>query len=1550
MGFSSKTGISLASGFKYQAQSPLDLRRAVDTITERDELVTINAAWEGMHVYVKADKKTYEYRGGTTWTPVLAGSMYIHPTYTARTSGLYKITVDGTGHISGATAVTKADITALGIPGSDTKYGVFKAATADAAGGTGLVPAPAKGAQGLFLRGDNVWAKPTDTTYNDATTSAHGLMTAADKTKLDGIASGANKYTHPATHSIDMITETTDKKVMTAAERTKLAGIAEGANKYIHPNYTARTSGLYKVTVDSTGHISAVAAVTKADITGLGIPSSDTWRGIQNNLTSTATDQSLSAAQGKWLNENKATITTLTNENLDKVTTPGFYNAGGGNSVTNKPSGVDNFGMIVVHSASGDYYTQIVYAADKSYRRVCSNGTWGNWSQDILTDTKYTHPTYNAKASGLYKVTVDGTGHVSAVAAVTKADITALGIPGQDTNTTYNDVTTSAHGLMTAADKVKLNGIAAGANNYIHPSNHALSMITETDTLKIMTADERTKLAGIEAGANKYTHPTYNAKASGLYKVTVDGTGHVSAVAAVTKADITGLGIPGSNTTYNAATTTTPGLMSAADKAKLDGIAAGANKYTYTHPNSGVTAGTYKSVTVDAQGHVTGGSNPTTLAGYGITDAAKSSHNHKASDITDNIPASKISGVLSLDNIPKAALERQVPVADDTARFKLTTDDVQNGDVVKVKSTGLMYFVTDQTKLNSADGYMEFTAGSAASVPWTGVTGKPSTFTPSSHKHAISDITSLQDALNGKAANKDMTAATANTAGAAGLVPAPAAGKQGQFLRGDGTWSTPTNTTYNDATTSTHGLMTAADKTKLDGIASGANKYVHPSYTAKASGLYKVTVDASGHVSAATAVTKADITALGIPAQDTNTTYSTGTASASGLTKLYTGTGSATDGTMTQKAITDALNGKSGTGHTHNYAGSSSAGGVANSAAKLATARTVSGGTDITMSYSYDGSANSSASIGYYSTSATNGNTNNYPFHRFAKLDNITGSYMDKTMTVLLTQDYNDGAFGIARISLRTNNVANKDISQAEVRWLVRSGFNADAIQVGIYNVAGATYADAFLKLGGTYACTVIRAIASGNRGSIARTWTLISSREVDSTTSSDPKTSTESYVNIATAGTKLHNQAYSTTVSGSDSGTTSYANGAGSASYTTKMQTYKQGSTSETYGTQYPLYAQWEDSKNVRLKCDGYTVKTSYSDNAGSATKATQDSAGQQINTTYIKGLSVSGRTITYTRGDNTTGTITTQDTNTTYADATTSAHGLMTAADKTKLNGIATGANNYSHPTNSGNKHIPSGGSAGQILRWSADGTAVWGSDNNTTYSVFKGATSSAAGGTGLVPAPATGNAGQYLRGDGTWATPTNTTYSDATTSAHGLMTAADKTKLNGIATGANNYTHPTTSGNKHIPSGGSSGQILKWSSDGTATWAAETNTWRGIQNNLTSTSTDQSLSAYQGKVLNDKFGSYTAKSNKVSATLSASSWSGSGPYTITVTVSGVTTSNNVEVLIPGSATDAQVEAWMAAGIVNGTQAANSITLKAYGDKPSINIPIECIIRKDI
>lgn len=169
----------------------------------------------------------------------LAGlSNYTHPSYTSKTNGLYKITVDGTGHVSSTTNVSKSDITALGIPSQDTTYSDMTGATADTNGTHGLVPAPQKGQQWKFLCGNGTWATPNDTTYNLVTTTTNGLMIASDKVKLDGIETGANKY--------------------------------------VHPTYASHNSGLYKITVDTKGHVSATTAVSKADITALGIPSTNT--------------------------------------------------------------------------------------------------------------------------------------------------------------------------------------------------------------------------------------------------------------------------------------------------------------------------------------------------------------------------------------------------------------------------------------------------------------------------------------------------------------------------------------------------------------------------------------------------------------------------------------------------------------------------------------------------------------------------------------------------------------------------------------------------------------------------------------------------------------------------------------------------------------------------------------------------------------------------------------------------------------------------------------------------------------------------------------------------------------------------------------------------------------------------------------------------------------------------------------------------------------------------------------------------------------------------
>lgn len=329
-----------------------------------------------------------------------------------------------------------------------------------------------------------------------------------------------------------------------------------------------------------------------------------------------------------------------------------------------------------------------------------------------------------------------------------------------------------------------------------------------------------------------------------------------------------------------------------------------------------------------------------------------------------NFDASKIaSGTISIDRLPKAALERLIVVADDTARFALTTATAQSGDTVKVKSTGKMYLIKDESKLNSEDGYEPYTASQASSVPWSGVTGKPSTFTPptssatvlggikvgyttsgknykvqldssgnayvnvpwtdnnTTYNEATADTLGLVKigyASNGKnyavllangkmyvnvpwtdsnttytqatsdklglvkigySANgknypvaldgngkmyvnvpwtdtnttyTNMGAASASAAGKAGLVPAPAAGAQGKYLRGDGTWQTPPNTTYAKADTSTLGLV-------MIGYAENGKNY-------------PVELDGSGKMF------------VNVPWTDTNTTY--GVVGANGSTGL----------------------------------------------------------------------------------------------------------------------------------------------------------------------------------------------------------------------------------------------------------------------------------------------------------------------------------------------------------------------------------------------------------------------------------------------------------------------------------------------------------------------------------------------------------------------------------------------------------------------------------------------------------------------------------------
>lgn len=369
------------------------------------------------------------------------------------------------------------------------------------------------------------------------------------------------------------------------------------------------------------------------------------------------------------------TATQLTDENLNDITTPGEYFVTGNNAVTNKPSGVDAFSLQVLRSAGG-WYEQVIIGSNllsgKIYQRRWMGTAWSSWTSVYSELFK---PSKSDVGLGNVDNTADS---VKSVSSATKL--------------------TTARNITIGLAKKSFDG----------------------------TADISFSLADIGASASSHTHNYAS-------KLTLAGTDYscVSNAITITKANLqTAIGSTGL------------GLMTEAERSKLNSIkvssggtidfsgvtASGALTATIgkdktvalTHNTSGVKAGTYKSVTVDTYGHVTAGTNPTTLSGYGITDALSTSTKYAASD---SVGGNALKANLLANLGRPADANVTVTGSGGVATFKASSSMTSHKPP---KEGHILHFYWDNKK--NWDSQMCISADSSPTVYVRGMTGQANTY------------------------------------------------------------------------------------------------------------------------------------------------------------------------------------------------------------------------------------------------------------------------------------------------------------------------------------------------------------------------------------------------------------------------------------------------------------------------------------------------------------------------------------------------------------------------------------------------------------------------------------------------------------------------------------------------------------------------------------------------------------------------------------------------------------------------------------------------------
>lgn len=674
------------------------------------------------------------------------------------------------------------------------------------------------------------------------------------------------------------------------------------------------------------------------------------------------------------------------------------------------------------------------------------------------------------------------------------------------------------------------------------------------------------------------TNTTYTLTKTGN-RITLAGSDGSSA--SVTDSD--------TNTTYGNATQGVAGLMSPSDKAKLDGIAAGANNVT------------------------------------------------KVSQLQND------SGYQTRSQL-EAAISQAV------ASVYKVMGSCARADLPKSPAVGDVWNLTDEDGMNvvwNGDSWDEL--GAPVVVSWDAIQGKPSTFTPSSHTHTKSQITDFPSSMPASDVYAWAKAKTKPTYTASEVGAAPASHTHDDRYYTESEVDSKLNGkansshTHDAATESAAGFMSAADKKKLDGLAEGANRIV---------------VDSA------------------LSSTSTNP--------------------------VQNKVVNSALSGKAPSGHTHNSIVSrgrvTAESGTNNPAVSGASMSEVynngypiSYGNLLTLC----GPGKSQLLLGWSGTSGANApayirskrDTSDASWSPWAKIytsvDKPTASDVGAAPSshTHSASDITSGTLGSDRLptvpiskggtgkttAKAANNAVCGSLTEetgalSDDTLFAGAYMNPSDTNGGIYKRKASTVWNYILsKIRSTFGFSTsnVLPVSHGGTGatsaSTARTnLGAAASNHTHTTLMRESLSGKTLSLNTLTlsSGTPHIAHYYCPTdgggsnITGRPSDSNKYAfeltveliRWASTSDYITK-QTYTRGNEHATY-VRYCTSGSWT----------GWSRMATTSDTVASATKAVQDNRGQQIDSTYIKALSVSGRTVTYTRGNGTTGSFQTQDTNTTY------------------------------------------------------------------------------------------------------------------------------------------------------------------------------------------------------------------------------------------------------------------------------------------------------------